>query len=285
MNSHEERLLEELLREAYHPTEVDALITQALARCEEGAGREGVEMVPVSLPARGRRGWVSAVTTMVALVIVLLTIWPSTTTATEILHEVVASAEAPVDREYQLELSGRVKLSGVLWVWGGDQFVLRLPAVIQAHDQYIWLGSNGSDFWIVPALGPVIVTRQADWLLRQLRDRHQMSLPILHLSTVTRRLETRYTTPRLVNDAPGLKHLATEQKLSDSIMLPDRVDLYARDKVIALLHLHWNARHGGDEPLDMKLTLNPSKPPAAGWYEHSAHHAAGRIVLPAEEKP
>ncbi|MFT3880143.1 MAG: hypothetical protein QM703_10845 [Gemmatales bacterium] len=291
MNPLDERFIDELLRETYHPTKIEPVLQKALAQCEEPGGRgsrravDETVIIPTTVASPVRRRWLSAIVTIIAasIVICMLTVWPNESSATEILREVIANTEVRVDREYHIETTGRVKLKGVLWVNGGDRFTLRVPAIIPALDQYVWVGSNGTDFWIAPALGPVLVNRQADWLLAQLQRQQQLALPLLHLSTVTRRLESRYTTPRLVNDVPGMKHLVTEQKTPTTDFLPARVEIIAKSGIIQQLLLHWNLKQPGDEPFDMKLTLHQQNPMAGDWYEHSAHHAANRLVLPAQE--
>lgn len=291
MNPLDERFLDELLREAYHPANIEPVLMKALAQCENVGERDfsravvEKEITPSRIASPVRRRWLSAIGTIIAvsIVICLLAVWPSESSATEILREVIAGTEARVDREYRIETSGRVKLKAVLWVNGGDRFALRLPALIPALDQHVWVGCNGTDFWIVPALGPVLVNRQADWLLAQLQRQQQFALPLLHLSAVTRRLETRYTTPRLLNDVPGMKHLVTEQKTPTTEFLPARVEIIAKAGIIQQLLLHWNAKQPGDEPFDMKLTLHQQNAMPGDWYEHSAHHAANRLVLPAQE--
>ncbi|HQR09595.1 MAG TPA: hypothetical protein PLN21_22425 [Gemmatales bacterium] len=291
MNPLDERFLDELLRETYHPTNIEPVIQKALAQCDHLGGRGSrravneTEIIPTKIASSVRRRWMSAIVTIIAasIVICLLAVLPSESSATETLREVIAGTEARVDREYHIETTGRVKLKAVLWVNGGDRFTLRLPALIPALDQYVWVGSNGTDFWIAPALGPVLINRQADWLLAQLQRQQQLVLPLLHLSTVTRRLESRYTTPRLVNDMPGMKHLVTEQKTPTTDFLPARVEIIARSGIIQELLLHWNPKHPGEEPFDMKLTLHQQNPMPGDWYEHNAHHAANRLVLPAQE--
>lgn len=280
MNPVEERFLESLLEEAYHPTDVEPILSRALACINDRP-----QVVPVQSTPYARRQWFSAIGTIIAacLVICLLAVWPSESSATEVLQEVIANTEARVDREYRIETTGRVKLKATLWVNGGDRFVLRLPAIVPVIDYYVWVGCNGADFWIVPAVGPVLVNRQADWLLAQLQRHHQVALPLLHLSAVTRRLESRYTAPRLVNDIPGMKHLVIEQKQPGSELLPVRVEIIAQAGIIQSLLLHWDPKHSGEEPFDMTLTLVQQTTKPGDWYEHAAHHAATRRVLPAQE--
>lgn len=280
MNPLDERFLDELLRETYHPTNIEPVLARAYATLNSAS-----EIVPTHTASPVRRRYLSAVVTIMAasIVICLLAVWPNESSATEALREVIAGAEARVDREYHIETTGRVKLKAVLWVNGGDRFTLRLPALLPALDQHVWVGCNGTDFWIVPALGPVLVNRQADWLMAQLQRQQQVALPLLHLSAVTRRLESRYTTPRLVHDMPGLKHLVMEQKTPTTDILPARVEIIAKSGIIQQLLLHWNPKQPGEEPFDMKLTLHQQTARPGDWYEHGAHHAANRLVLPAQE--
>jgi len=276
----DELFLDVLLHETYHPTDLEPILNRAFADLSATP-----EIVPHHAAQPARRQWLSAIITIIAasIVISVLAIWPTESSATELLHEVVANTEARVDREYRIETTGRVKLKAVLWVNGGDRFVLRLPALIPALDQYVYVGCNSTDCWIVPALGPVLVHRQADWLLAQLQRQQHVALPFLHLSAVTRRLESRYTTPRLIDDAPGMKHLVTEQKSPASELLPARVEIFAKSGIIEKLQLHWNPKQPGDEPFDMTLTLNQQTTMPGDWYEHSAHHANTRRVLPVQE--
>lgn len=280
MNLLDKRLLDILLHETYCPTNIEPVLSRAFA-----ALNNTPELVPVKATAPDRRRWYSAIVTIIAasVVICMLAVWPGESSATEVLRQVIAGTEARVDREYHLEVTGRVKIKGVLWVNGGDRFTLQLPAIIPALDQNVWVGSNGTDFWFVPAFGPVLVHRQADWLLAQLQRQSQVALPLLHLSTVTRRLKSRYTTPRLMHEVSGMKHVVTEQKLPATDLLPARVVILARDGIIQQLDLHWNAKQAGEEPFQMKLTLHQQTAIPRVWYEHSAHHDANRLVLPVKK--
>lgn len=279
----DERFLDVLLHETYHPTDVDPILARLFSRLQDQP--EVLVKVPHQKQRPIRRQWASAIFVIMASVLMIgfLAMWPAESNATEILHEVIASTETNVDRQYSIETTGRLKLNAMLWVQGGDRFVLRLRALLPVGDEYVWVGSNGSEFWLVPALGPVLKGRHPDWLLAQLQGRHQLSLPILQLSTVTRRLESRYTTPELINDTSDMKHLVTEQKSPATEWLPHRVEIFSKSRIINKLQLLWKVKPGGDAPFQMNLALQQQTTMPADWYEHSAHHAASRRVLSAQE--
>lgn len=283
MTSHDERFLDALLHETYHPTNVEPILARVFTQLQEPV--EVFATVPIQSARSVRRQWASAIFTIMAAVLVIgvLAMWPTESSATEILSEVIANVETPVDREYAIETNTRVKLKAVLWVNGGDRFVLRLKAILPLGDEYVWVGCNGSEFWIVPAIGPVLVDRRPDWLLAQLQRRHHVALPLLQLSAVTRRLESRYTTPTLLSDVTDMKHLITEQKSPTSELLPQRVEIYAKSHIIHKLELFWKENPLNKTPLQMTLALQQQTRMPDDWYDHAGHHTTSRRVLPAQE--
>lgn len=278
----DDHFLEALLHEAYHPTPIEGIVEKVMSQLDAPA----VIQPAVQHQRRDRTGWYSAIFTMLAGVILLslLAVWPAETSASETLRQVIAAAEVHDDREYDITTQGRINISAKLWVQGGDRFVLRLPAIVPGRDNFVWLGSNGNDFWFIPALGPVVVQRDPEWLHRLLEQQQQLSLPILHVSTITRRLQSRYNTPQLIPDAPGLVHLQSEQQAPVTRSLPHRVDIFARNNIIEKLLLHWNETTNSNQPFDMTLTLNPTSTLPVNWYDHAAHHVAALRVVPAQEE-
>lgn len=275
-----DRFLDALLEEVYHPRQVDDLLKNVAARLD-------ATVTPVTdKPRSSRRSWVAAIcsTAVLLCLIVSLAIIPQHASATETLRQVVAQAEATEDRVYDIATAGHIKITARLWVRGGDSFVLRLPSLIPNHEPYVWAGHHQGDSWLIPAIGPVLVRRKSspEFLVAQLHKR-QLSLPILHLSTVTRRLQSRYLAPVMLQDKPGFVQLQSRQQQPAQPFLPDIVDIVARQKVIHTLQFKWNATPGSPEPFTMTLMLDPQIKVPGNWFDHSAHHAVSRRVLHFEE--
>ncbi len=275
-----DRFLDALLEEVYHSRPVDEVLKKVASKLD-------AVVTPVAAKPRSvRRPWVAAIitTTAILCLIISLAIMPQQASATETLRAVVAQVEAPEDRVYDVVTNGRIKITARLWVRGGDSFVLRLPSLIPNHEPYVWVGHHQGNNWLIPAIGPVLVRRKSDpeFLVEQLQKR-QLSLPILHLSTVTRRLQTRYQPPVMLPDLPGLTHLQAKQQEPAQAMLPDIVDIVARQNIIQTLQLQWKATDSFPEPFTMTLTLIPQMAVPNNWFDHTTHHAETRRVLQFEE--
>jgi hypothetical protein len=222
--------------------------------------------------------------TILAAVLVL-GLWgllPHESTASEILQEVIIKAEASGDREYRIELAGHPRLEGRLWVNGGDRFLLRLTPLLPLGDKYVWLGGNGTEYWFVPVIGPVVVGKKAEWLRELIQRRQSVELPLMHLSSVTRRLTTRYLPPELVGrDGRGIDTLVARQREPSADWLPERVEIRADRKthVIEQLDLQWAAGKDLGQPFGMRFVLQGEASMPGNWYEHAAHHEADRRII------
>lgn len=285
MNSLDDRFMEVLLRETYCPSDVEDILKRVMSTVETPS-ISPAEISAYSVPAATtRRQWTSAIFSLVTVVIVIsiLAMWPHESSATEILKKVVAEVEMPISREYLVEVQGRLQLQAVLWVQGGDRFVIRMPSLVPAANPYLWIGCNGKEFWIIPAVGPVLVDRRPDWLLQYLHHQMKIPLPFLHVSSVTRRLNSRYNPPDLLIDESGIQRVIIDKKSSSPVVLPDRVEIDAQHHIIRKMELRWTSIQSGEKANQMSFTLQSSSTISADWFEHAAHHAATRRVVSAQE--
>lgn len=273
----DDRFMDALLLELYQHQPLEPILRRVqhqLRRVE-----------PARLRAQSRRRpWYSAITVLASLLVIcLFAMWPTAGQATELLQRVVAQAEVMENREYEVSVEGRVTLKARLWVQGGDRFVLRLPALIPQQDAYTWVGCNGQQGWFVPATGPVLILNKPE-KLQALVEQRFGSLPILHVSTLTRRLKEGYEVPVIENRQGSCVKMRLMAKSNAPMLWPRVVELTAQDAVIETLTLRW-APAASNERKTMTFQLQQPGSVAANWYDHAAHHTDARRVFPLEDQP
>uniref|UniRef100_A0A7C2K1G8 Uncharacterized protein n=1 Tax=Schlesneria paludicola TaxID=360056 RepID=A0A7C2K1G8_9PLAN len=248
-----------------------------------------------SLTAPRRRRWLATLATVAAVVVVGFVLRNNLNpkaTATAAVSTALEQASSSADRAYQLTTSLRLldgetrDLTADLWVRGGGNYVLRQDAPL--GDAF--LGSNGVEHWVVPAVGPVLVGTEPglaeQWLLRE-----KLASPFLQLTSILERMQHRYTlrlgeAGELTTSADGQPVWCTlvigeKQDLAD-VLAPDVIRLWtARQSGIAQqVEMTWN--RPDDQPGVVRVVFRLQPTPAdlpENWYDHAAHHAPDRRVI------
>lgn len=174
----------------------------------------------------------------------------------------------------------------------GDSYSEKLAALRDCvellPDDYLWLGSDGQDAWLVPALGPIRVGDETG-LGRWLSQREQLSTPYLHVESILARMGRGYR----LNEKP-----ATELTLSSGTTVscqqiegnlrwrnkdkaPDKVKLWsdAQTGVAMRLELVWNVPTGslGHHKIAIEFVDSPAL--ADDWFAFAGHSTSNRRVL------
>jgi hypothetical protein len=232
-------------------------------------------------PRRRRTVLLTALALSVGAFVATIPFWPAHRgeAANRVLEQAVAAAEDPVDRQYQVTGTGRNgpwSWTLDLYVRGGDRFALRAPAPLGTE---LWCGSDGSEFWFVPVVNPVLVGPEPD-VLKQWYERGGPELPVMQLSTILRRLEERYALE--VNSGEGGRTELRGVLRERGSLFPEqvRVVLDETSGIAEQVTLAWPSRSGEDPgPRELVFTLVEASPRSDDWYQHAGHHGPNRTVL------
>lgn len=184
-----------------------------------------------------------------------------------------------------------------LFLNGHRQFALDHPALIPGGR--LWIGFNGHEYWAVPHVGPVLLSREdgpvTEWL-----NQFQVSTPYLQLTTVLTRLRDRYTLedalPESLSSTTAdatlqnfrhirgtLRDATVPLAAQQGTVLPIQIDLWVQPGTgeVRRLVLEWPAARAGSvhnlQRVSFDLTSFTHHP--ANWYEPQGHHRPHRRVL------
>ena len=204
----------------------------------------------------------------------------------------LAAAKELVARHYRITVKKgngpndtRVVTSD-LYVQGANQFALRHPALIPNRD--VWLGSDGTDSWFLPAIGPVRVGDQTG-LGKWLANREQLSTPILHLETILTRLKRGYdlkqepdATMTLDDGTPVIcQHVIGDLKSKGSTSAPEKIELWCDKQTGVAIRLDgiygkpvnaWGRRKSS-------IVFVDSPKLSDEWFTPAGHHLGFRQTL------
>jgi hypothetical protein len=231
-----------------------------------------------------------------AVLLLGLIVWKlvSPNTAYAIVQRAFEAAGLDGDRTYHVvdRWSGSVEgtREATLWV-RGDRFVFQpkrplIPGLL--------LGSDGRQGWAVPAVGPVRVSDDPGEILRfmargllpehhdEVKAAGRKMFPLLQQRTLLRNLGQSYRLellpPALLADGDGIRyqHIRAHRR-DETVDSADVVEIWVhpQSSVIARLSLQAKLESGERR---VTLDLESEEPMPHDWYEHSAHHEAGRTV-------
>jgi hypothetical protein len=258
---------------------------------------------------RGRRRTqriVSWLASAAALLLIGLIVWKlaAPNPAYAVVQRAFEAAGLDEDRTYHVVDRWSGPRAGVreatLWV-RGDRFVFQpkrplIPGLL--------LGSDGREAWTVADVGPVRVSDDPPELLRVLtrglfpehRDGEKAPsremVPLLQQRTLLRnlgqsyRLELLDPMPLMNQDKIKYQHIRA-QRQQEATGGAEVVELWVHPHSSVIARLRLQVPLGAEERL-VSLDLVSEKPLPRDWYNHSAHHDAGRPVkgwLPGTLRP
>jgi hypothetical protein len=188
-----------------------------------------------------------------------------------------AAAEAPVDRQYllQITLGADRRVDGVMTVRGHDHFVV----VVELPPGRFVFGCDGSNSWAVPALpGMPVRTSPGIGRARGAPAGEDVPLPFHSLATFLQRIERDFELSaqadgELVRLSGGPLRPAGDERFT--VM----VDVEAASGAIRRLQLDWPADRLPRAPQSLRLEWFADPLLAVDFYAHAAHHAADRPVV------
>ena len=202
----------------------------------------------------------------------------------------------PAAREYLIRISANslagdeVTKTAQLYIDKNDRFAVRRQGWLGLSD--IWIGSDGTNRWFVPRIGPAF--QGSDKLLGGWLMRKDSTSPYLHLNTALKRMEKDYDLkmlPEMEWDGVGGEgrilcervHGAWngQRKSASNRTLPAEIDLWVdKDNGIARrVVLVWNREpnQGGVTQWTMDLIGYPSL--ADNWFAAGGHVGAGQRII------
>ncbi len=297
MNEHEETRQQEL-RESW----IESLLMSATAP-QDHADRiaramdqiETEPQIPTSVNGKRHRSrylqWGSiAVAASVLLALFLMVQNSASRTAMAAIQRSLNVAAERTARKYLMQIDYRsatgetISTESDLYVQGSDRFALRHPGLLPGTS--VWLGQNGSDSWIVPALGPVIEGDQTV-LGRWMNNRQELDTPYLHVTTMLTRMSRGYVLKSLDDEpitVPGegtveCQHIHARRKsFVKNTKLPDTIELWAsRESGMAIrLVAHWELEDGEPGRETSVLTFQNDEPTLSDDWFTAEGHLEGR---------
>jgi uncharacterized membrane-anchored protein YhcB (DUF1043 family) len=279
-----------------------ALLTQLLSPRETAAQNARIERVLSAIrqsstvaekshPA-ARRSWAAPLVALAALIVVGVVFFAPQAgpkTAVAAVEQSLQAAAQDVDRQYRLVLTRSDTDAAppiTLTVRGARRFVWEQPVPLGT----LRVGSNGEEYWMVPAIGPVIVAAEGS-LIERLLSEKQLSNPVLTLTTTLEWLRDRYNLELLDEEELSHPEHATRRiscvhyrgrlRLAVHPWQPDEIEIWSdRDTgVVQRMTLHWlNGGRFGVRNAEIRLQSTPGNLPS-NWYDHAGHHGGKRMVI------
>ncbi len=291
-------MMDALLQSAFesNPTGNESRIESVMRRIDREQPRPAT--VPTSRtgqrsPRRWKRwmSWAVAASVLLALIVAVQTTG-STGVAMAAVQRSIAAAQELVSRHYRVTVTLRrsaentTAIDSDLYVQGSDRFALRHPALLPGSS--FWLGTDGSEAWFVPAIGPVRMGDETG-LGRWLSQRESISTPYLHIETVLARMQRGYRLQNLadesieVSDGKSVvcKHVVGTLRWKRVEKAPDKIELWSdpHNGVAVRLDATWNEPAGtlGHEKISLVLVDEPVL--ANDWFAATGHSSPNRRIL------
>lgn len=211
--------------------------------------------------------------------------------ANEILAQIRQVSLADTDRIYHVFHSNSqhdapFEFLGKLYLRGTTGFVVQVDKIA--------VGRCGDEYWVVPPEGPIFVANSFNWLnSSSTRDMLELELlkdlsvtshraPLMQLSTIVEAIEGDYDFAVHRGTYDGLRRLdeLSASRRPGNMELPSSIRLWfdADTKIVHTVELTWSVVDGQPLRHSVRFTLAPAENVADAWYQHAAHHTAGRLV-------
>ncbi|MBX3414809.1 MAG: hypothetical protein KF708_19140 [Pirellulales bacterium] len=233
--------------------------------------------------ARPRRRLLAAAMTLAAALLlsscVLYWMTAAGRVAEAAVQEAFRSATQETDRQYAVHTRVRTlhgaltEFDAMLYVRGPKHFALHHPGLVGD----LWMGGNGTHYWIKPVLGPA---QFVDRLQSPLRwaETDTFGLPQLQMTELLSYLVTDYELMYVGDEpaGPGIsamwRHVRGLHRLGSNER-PDVVDLWADPStgVACRLELAWHREPVTAGIEHVTLHLVGEAPQASSWYDADSH--------------
>ena len=269
--------------------------TDRVARAMEQIHAEPDTLTWVALVRRrslSLRWGAVAVAASALLALFLLVDAGSSRTAMAAVTRSLNVASELMTRKYQLQVQYRDAADNVsqididLFVRGHDRFTLSHPGLLPGTS--FWLGTDSSEEWVVPPVGPV--RKGNDMVLsRWLRSRGELDTPYLHVTSLLNRMSRGYrlaSMPDQEIELPdGTTHLCqvieAELETTDEANLPETIELWSsRDSGMAMqIIARWNLGEADVGKESVVVTFQGDEPSIGDeWFTAEAHFEGLRDI-------
>lgn len=196
------------------------------------------------------------------------------------VQRIARDARIPNDRQYRVTTAvnhahgEQRRFESQLFVRGGEKFALCHPGLLGE----VWVGSNGSQGWFVPAIGPVIITDEPRYPARWARE-EGVALPDLQLAGLLDLMAERFKLSLLPNEPLPTRPELPCQRISGWCDArdggPSQIELWAHPVtgVAERLVLVWLRSPNEAGLTRIELDLLAEAPLADAWYEAQTHRA------------
>lgn len=305
ISDRDSRLMDALLSQSLRPNNAEnesrvQNLLQAIQTDRSDTTRENgrtTSTVSTNPPRRNIR-WFPVTIAAVALVAIALIIQPggSQNSALAAVERSIVAEQRPEAREYEVTLvvrgaNGRHRtVTHTLYVQHRNFAICATPRLGRGK---IWLGGHGSDRWLVPRLGPVLVGSEG-LLKTQLPNKAVVETPFLNVETILDRIKRFYdlklTAAVNLEEPNGTNeetvsiqcdHIAGTRLLPTRVSIPMHVELWAdlETGFARRIEMRWEESNSDSRWLKATARLIDTHDLAADFFDHTAHHDADRKVI------
>lgn len=283
------------------PARIEDSVLRALAAIDT----ETSPAVPLQRPRLSRRRWLFSTLSIAASVVgVGLAMWLTFATGGGNAHaavkEALRDASRPVDREYRVLIDANGPLYAIasaaqstpgplratLYVQGDRKFALRHPPLLgKVAGRDLWLGCNGRQVWLAPAIGPVFVSNDLS-LLDQWTMQEGVRMPFTQITAALTRLSHDYDLTMLAPEIlPGQGDIRWNhvrgQRREPATLMPAVIDVWSNPTTgtVCRLILDWKRPATEIGPRRIDLELVSEQPLHDDWYDPGFRNDGSRRVI------
>ncbi len=289
-----EAWIESLLVTTTKPNDDAERIARAMEQIREDSDAP-LSVDAVQKQTRSLRWWTLAIAA--SFLLVLLFMVDSGGTSGKAMAAVERSLNAAAElmtRKYLLQVEYRPAFGGArtidnqLYVQGKDRFALQHPGVLPGTS--FWLGHDGVDSWVLPAIGPVLKGDNTV-LGRWLQSREELDTPFLHITTLLTRMMSRGYQLETLSDeeivisnglAVECQHVRAKRMNAEQSDGPDTIDLWAsvESGMAVRLIARWELAEGEIGRQSVVLTFQQDEPSLEEeWFTAEAHYEGPRVII------
>lgn len=269
------------------PADLAAAAIAAAAPVQHEAVRPATPLAD-SLPRAGwwsgaavdRRRWLISAAAAATVAGVALWMWTSGSSrvAHAAVQKIALNARTLSDRQYRVRSDlnfahdEQGSVESTLYVRGGERYALRTGGAVGE----VWMGSNGRQGWLIPVLGPPIITDNPSYPAQWAHD-EGLALPDLQLTGLLDLMAQRFRlslhASEALPDRPGILCQRISGRCQTRDGGPQRIELWAHPTtgVAQRLVLEWARSPDEDGLTRIQLDLLAEEPQPDSWYEAEGH--------------
>ena len=284
-----EQQCETARRESPPEIDVTAAVMDRIVAGQVGAFEPSIRRS--SLRRRAAR-WMLAATVCLVAVWVGWLAQPGTNRALAAVQLARETLSEPTDRSYLITVDGQSPRGGAhsreatLFARGTDQFVFKVKGPFGAE---IFAGSDGKESWLIPPVGPVLVSDNVMLIDRWFS--REVPIPVMRLDEILQRLESKYELNTVASGSNPIRYGEQHVQDSDSPnpesvhvvghrhhdepIVPDTVELWVDRStgILQRLELRWDESIVRPGPRAITVILKSKEALEADFFSHNQHHS------------